>query len=74
MDLKPYDKNFTDSLSYSNYPMIEFSLERIWLDSRAKGNPIWDDYETIKKWIKNNYIYSKEKEAYLGKEYIKIKQ
>ncbi|MBD5585126.1 MAG: hypothetical protein HDQ88_08585 [Clostridia bacterium] len=72
-DLEPYNKKYTQNLSYSDYPMIEFSSERIWLDSRAKGNPIWDDYEAIKKWIKKNYVYDKEKEVYLGKEYLKTK-
>jgi hypothetical protein len=55
--IQPYDTEYQRFFSPSFYPVIEFSKYRFWIDSRAKGLPIWDDFDLIKRWVKNNFYY-----------------
>jgi len=55
--VKPYDNNNSRFFNANFYPVIEFSNWRFWIDSRAKGMLVWNEFDEIKKWVKKNFEY-----------------
>ena len=58
-NLESYDSTFP-LFTTSAYPIIEFCCTRFWIDSREKGQKIWNDFDEIKKWVRKNFKKAKD--------------